>query len=263
MPGRSKKRSGFKKERGKTVEVRRKRTAIRYASLFMAMLSLVCMVFMSPFSAKGVAKRSWMRAKITYEFDEGVTGLNDSILTFANDKWRMGGDGWYYYEDLLKDGDKIRFIDGVKVPPEWTEEISNKKFRIIVTVEVGEAIKGETGFKNNEEALYSESFELWSMGYKDKDGLQAAKKDKMTVKVREYQLDENGNLGEYKNDKTIIPGQYVSKIVEFELVRKKGLFHIQTGDMQFGTMIFMGAAAIAAVGGIAVVAKKKKKETEK
>ena len=164
--------------------------------------------------------RAWLRAKITYEYDDGLTGLSDSIITFSSDKWKKT-DGWYYYSDPVNSGDKIRFIDGVSMPTEWTSEQSDLNFKIVLTVEASEVARGETGWDSNKEASYSQTFELWNSGYEHDEDIYV-QKGKLTVTVKEYQLDKKGNEVDYKNDKVITPGQYVSKIVEFQIGGEKG-----------------------------------------
>lgn len=230
--------------------------------IFALAFMMIAAILLSPFHAADTknVKNSWLRAKFVYEFDNGITGLNDNILVFSNTLWEKGDDGWYYYRDPVKDGDKIRIIDGVKVPSEWTEEISNKKFRIIVTVEVSEGVKGDAGYRQNLKTLYSESFELWSSGYKGNADMKAVQKDRTKVEVHEYQADEDGNEKDYENDKTIIPGQEVSKIVEFEISKQLFRLPIQTGDGQFDTMIGMALISAAALLMIFFLVRKKKKE---
>lgn len=163
---------------------------------------------------------AWLRAKIDYEYDEGLTGLTDDIIKFSSDKWKKS-DGWYYYSDPVESGQKIRFIDGVSMPTDWTSEMSDLNFRIIVTVEASEVAKGETGWDANKEAAYSQTFELWNSGYEHEEDIYV-KKGNITVTVNEYQLDDNGKEVPYHNDKVITPGQFVSKIVEFQVGGEKG-----------------------------------------
>ena len=87
----------------------------------------------------------WVRARLDYEYDEGITGLDDSIIDFA-DGWEKKDDGWYYYKSSVKPGDKIRFITCVHVPAEWTEKLENKKFCIIATAELSEVAPKDSGW---------------------------------------------------------------------------------------------------------------------
>ena len=49
-------------------------------------------------------------------------------------------------------------MEGVNIPTEWTNDMMNKKFRIIVQVEASECMDGNQGFVENEKSNYSESF---------------------------------------------------------------------------------------------------------
>ena len=163
---------------------------------------------------------AWLRAKITYEYDEGLDGLSDKMINFASEKWKKDGD-WYYYSDPVESGQKVRFINGVQLPTEWTSEQSDLGFRIIITVEASEVAKGEDGWDENKEASYSETFELWNNGYEHAEDIYVKEGD-IKVTVNEYQLDDDGKEVPYENDKVITPGQHVSKIVEFAVSGQKG-----------------------------------------
>lgn len=165
---------------------------------------------------------AWIRAKLTYESedDEGFEGLGDEMITFSSDKWKKSG-AWYYYEDPVKDGEKIRFIDGVRIPEDWTNDVDNKGFRIIVTVEVAEVALGEESWDKNTKAAYSETFELWNMGYEHAEDVYV-KEGNLEVRIDEYQVDANGEEVEYVNDKMVLPNQFVSKIVEITIGGERG-----------------------------------------
>ena len=162
---------------------------------------------------------AWIRAKLEYKYEDGITGLSDSILDFAPD-W-SSKNGWYYYKNPVEPGQKVRFITGVHVPTEWTNDLIGKKFEIVVTVEVSEAAPGDSGWDENAEATYSKSFTLWSSGYQHDEDVWI-EEGKTTVRVNEYQLDDSGHEVPYVNDKIITPGQHISKIVEFEIGGRKG-----------------------------------------
>lgn len=163
---------------------------------------------------------AWLRSKITYEYDEGLDGLSDKMINFASEKWKKDGD-WYYYSDPVESGQKVRFINGVQLPTEWTSEQSDLGFRIVITVEASEVAKGEDGWDENKEASYSETFELWNNGYEHAEDIYVKEGD-IKVTVNEYQLDDDGKEVPYENDKVITPGQHVSKIVEFAVSGQKG-----------------------------------------
>lgn len=162
---------------------------------------------------------AWIRAKLVYEYDDGITGLNDSIVSFA-DKWGKS-DGWYYYKMPVGPGDRVRFITGLKIPTSWTSELSDKRFRVIVKVEAAEVAPGDTGWNENSEVVYSKTYDIWSKGYEHDDDVWV-EEGHLTVGINEYQLDKDGNEVAYVNDKIVTPGQPVSKIVEFEIGGRKG-----------------------------------------
>lgn len=157
----------------------------------------------------------WVRAKLDYEYDEGITGLDDSIIDFA-DGWEKKDDGWYYYKSSVKPGDKVRFITCVHVPAEWTEKLENKKFCIIATAELSEVAPKDSGWDANTEIHYKKTFDVWNMGYQHDEDVWI-EEGRTTIKINEYQLDKDGEEVPYKNDKLITPGQPVSKIVELEI----------------------------------------------
>lgn len=239
-----------------------------------ASLLMAVMIFGSSLTALAAEtepledNRGWIRAKLTYEFDDGVTGLSDDIIEFV-DGWSKIDD-WYYYKDPVKPGDKVRFMTGVKVPADWTEKIENKKFQVIVTVEASEVAPKETGWDKNTKVLYSENYDVWSAGYKTNKNV-VIREGKLDVTIHEYQLDENGKEVTYVNDKIIVPGQKISKIVEFELSGKLGGLEkviekpkpvekiievIKTGQNTFLLAGIVGLAIMAG-GGYALYKKKK------
>lgn len=156
--------------------------------------------------------RGYIRAKLTYEYDEGVTGLSDDIVDFV-EGWTKKGD-WYYYDKPLVPGDKVRFISCVHVPETWGNEMVGKCFKVIVTAEASEVAPKDTGWDENTDILYSKTFDLWSIGYEHDESV-IIQEGKLTIDINEYQLDSNGNEVIYENDKIIVPGQAISKIVEF------------------------------------------------
>lgn len=250
-----------------------KNISIPFARAFFMLLAGLSLFFAAPaepaYAAAG-QKAAWIRAKVEYEYEQGIEGLDDSILVFANDKWTKDDDDWYYYSDRVYSGDRVRFIKAVKFPTSWDNEIINKKFRVIVTVQACEAVRGEEGYAKNHPASYSQTYELWSMGYSGQEALDVSKTGRMTVKINEYQLDEDGDEIPYKNQKIVVPGEKVSKIVEFELnmmstaemllagILDPGLVRanpVQTGDVPY---IFAIVLALSTAGIIIFLVKKKR-----
>ena len=216
--------------------------------LFLSVLFLLPSVPVHASSPLG-ATTAWIRARLTYEYDEGVSGLTDDCIHFSDeDKWEKGDDGWYYYTEPVKNGDTIRFMEGVNIPTEWTNDMMNKKFRIIVQVEASECMDGNQGFVENEKSNYSESFEVWSVGYEKNTGLEISSEGNMKVEIHEYELNSDGKQVPYENDKVILPGQEISKIVEFELTKKTIASDIPTGDISILGPAAATAAAVLSIG---------------
>lgn len=207
----------------------------------------------------------WVRAKLDYKSNDGITDVNDGNITFASDKWKKRGD-YYYYSDPVKSGDSIDLMKAVKIPTTWDNDYAKKSFSIIVTVEASEALPSDLGWSENSEVSYSQTYEM-SLNGATKQKLDVAKGD-ISVELKEYQLNEKtGKEEEYKNDKTITPGENISKIVRLTIngnkstvTKKKGTFtitNIWTGDAANMTLL-LGAAA-ACGGGALLLANKKKK----
>lgn len=182
-----------------------------------AVAAMLIQFFPQSVMAKGLfgSNEVWLRAKVSYEHDKGVEGLSDKILRFSSDKWKKK-DGWYYYKVPVESGQRIRFIDGVQLPAEWDNDYIDKRFAIIVTVEAAEVPPGEEGWEDGTRADFSKSFDLWNTGYDHEEDVYI-KEGKTQVSIHEYQLDKDGNEIPYENDKVVTPGQFVSKIVEFEV----------------------------------------------
>lgn len=196
---------------------------------------------MTASAAETGTNTGWLRAKLTYEFEDGITGLDDSAISFA-DGWTKSGD-WFYYQSAVEPGDTVRFITGVQIPAEWTESLQNKEFAVIVTVETSEVPPGE--WTDNTEVLYQENFDLWK-----NDSDLVIKEGRLNVEICEYELDENGKEVPYQNNKVITPGQFVSKIVDFKLSGTLGTNTlreiIKTGEEN---LFFLAGLAIAAGAG--------------
>lgn len=209
---------------------------------------------------------AWLRAKIDYTYDDNITEVNDEALHFVEpEKWTKRGD-WYYYSDQVKNGDKIRFFDSLQLPTSWKNNTADEKFDITVTVQAAEVLPGQTGWDSNQDASYSQTFSVWKNGYTAPKGYDI-QEGKLSVALTEYQLDKNGKEVAYQNDKLVVPGQKVSKIVEFDIEGQKGglfklpvkLFDRQTGDM-FGWYVLAMIGGIAALTAGIIVTERKKKQ---
>lgn len=160
--------------------------------------------------------KAWIRAKITYEYDDGIRGLNDHLIRFDSRLWKRGNDGWYYYSIPVSSGDKIGFIKGITLPDEWDSDVENKEFSVIVTVEASEVKSGDAGWNKNSSVAYKKDYCLMTSSSSEST-INEIRNGGMKVTIKEYQKEEDGSIVPYENDKLVVPGQYVSKIVEFEL----------------------------------------------
>lgn len=167
-----------------------------------------------------------LRAKIEYDCADGISQLDDDLITFSAHWGTKQEDGWYYYGYPVKSGDSVTFIEGVTFPTTWTEKVQNKDFSIIVTVEAAEVTSTNTI--------------NW-------DG-------RLKVSIDEYQVDENGIWSAYENDQIITPGQFVSKIVVFTL--QQTLVR-QTGD-NMSIFLYGGIFSVSAIGLIYILCHRKK-----
>ncbi len=236
-----------------------KRVIKRFAMSFFSVIFFIMTVFIP---AKTVSAKepetpagentAWIRAKLRWQYDAGVTGLEDDLVELANDGWSKS-DGWYYYNVPVNPGDRIRLINGVKIPYEWDNETVGKNFRLIITVEAGEAAPGDTGWNENTKAVFSEDFTAWGKGYQTDEDIWV-KEGSLSVRINEYQLNKDGTLATYINDKIVVPGQFISKIVEIEIDGEKGgniklipekpVKHVYAGDAEVDGKIVPAKTAL-------------------
>lgn len=210
----------------------------------------------------------WIRAKISYVMDDVLKGVDDNSVTFA-DGWTKSGD-WYYYKDPVESGDTLTFIKGVKFPTEWGNETAEHDFDIIVIVECAEVVTGDTGWDANTDVTYSQTFSIWKKNYQDQGKLQQNQYIHAgTIKavVNEYQLDDNGKEIAYQNDKMIVPGQRVDKIVKITIQGNKGsivqrlinsVISRRTGDASH-IVLYSGIAAVAVIAIVVITRRSKAK----
>lgn len=138
--------------------------------------------------------KAYIRAKLRYECEDDSINLSDDLIDFV-DGWTKKGE-WYYWKDPVKLGDKVRFITAVNIPETWSNEQANKHFQIIASVEASEIpLDGSAVITEN-------MVSSWT---------------KLTVTAREYQVDSSGREVAYVNDKLVMPGDVISKIIEFEI----------------------------------------------
>lgn len=202
----------------------------------------------------------WLRAKLEYKSDDGISDITDDNIEMASDKWKKQGD-YFYYSDPVKSGDTIDLMKSVQISSTWTEKNANKKFSIVVTVEASECLPTDTGWNSNSEIAYSQSFET-SLAGANKANLEVTKGN-ITVALKEYQLNaKTGKEEDYKNDKIITPGEKVSKIVRLTINGNKSVLtkkqntititNIWTGDTT-NLLLLLGIGAACAGGAVIIV----------
>lgn len=207
----------------------------------------------------------WVRAKLEYKSSDGITDVNDGNITMASDKWKKKGD-YYYYSDPVKSGESIDLMKAVKIPTDWDNDYAKKSFSVIVTVEASEALPSDIGWNANSEVSYSQTYET-SLAGATKKNLDVAQGN-ISVELNEYQINpKTGKEEKYQNDKTITPGENISKIVRLTIngdksivTKKQGTFtitNIWTGDAANMTLL-LGAAAACGGGALLLTNKKRK-----
>lgn len=217
-------------------------------------------------AVKSLEPTVWVRAKLEYRSNDGIKDITDSNIEMASDKWTKKGE-YYYYADPVKSGESIDLMKGVRIPSDWDNSYAKKNFSIIVTVEASEVLPTDLGWNENSEVSYSQTFETSAKGA-EKQNLQVTKGN-ISVALNEYQIDsKTGKEEAYENDKTITPGENISKIVRItingdkSLVAKKKntitITNIWTGDNANMAILFGTAAACG--GGAALLAIQKKKK---
>ena len=75
------------------------RPVMQLFTCLLVAMALSLGIFPETVAASSGNKHTWLRAKITYEFDDGIEGLSDSMLVFSSRKWQKKDDGWYYYDE--------------------------------------------------------------------------------------------------------------------------------------------------------------------
>ena len=74
---------------------------------------------------------SYIRAKVTFE----NSPVNDDDIYGMSDRWIYGRDGYYYYADILSTGESVDMFEGIDIPVDLDEKLSDSSFQIGIDVE--------------------------------------------------------------------------------------------------------------------------------
>ena len=89
----------------------------------------------------------WIRARVFFENDKkNVEGLSDENLEGITEKWVKRGD-YYYYTQVLKEGESADLFQKVKIPFEWEEEHVEQKLKIEIQAEAIQAANFTPNFR--------------------------------------------------------------------------------------------------------------------
>ena len=182
---------------------------------WMALALAAALLLMLPVTAYAKKTKEsgsvFLRARLDYTAAKGMSALSDENIVLASGKWKLDGD-YYYYDSPVEPGQTVDFISGVQIPEEWGNIAVGKQFSIVVTAEAAESLPGTTAWNSNQETIYATTYDVMkgeqkSLGYKVKKGM-------ISLTIKEYELDENGKLKTYENNKVVVPGEEVSKVVK-------------------------------------------------
>ncbi len=181
--------------------------------MILALAAALCAVLPITAQAKKTKETGsvYLRARLDYTASKGMTALSEDNIILASGKWKADGD-YYYYDSPVEPGQTVDFISGVRIPEEWGNTATGNQFSILVTAEAAESLPGTTGWNSNQETIYSTTFDVMKgeqkkLGYKVKKGT-------ITLSIKEYEVDESGKLKTYENNKIVVPGEEVSKVVK-------------------------------------------------
>lgn len=103
--------------------------------------------------------KAWIRAKVEYINDSGLTELNDNMLNI-NMGWVKSGE-YYYYKHGVESKGYVDLFDRVVIPYEWDESHMSKDFGIVVTVEAVQFSNFTPNFGSND-PWFGTLIETWS-----------------------------------------------------------------------------------------------------
>ena len=154
-------------------------------------LLIFAVIFWQPaggIHALAVSDELLLRVRLEYKSDSEEAVLEDSCIDFASDGWIRSGN-YLYYEKPLRSGSVVTLMKGFRVPENWGRKSAGAAFSIHVTAEILPYYAIEQQEIRNESAK---------------------------VLLEEYEI-ISGKEVPYRNQKTVLPGQYVSKIVRIRV----------------------------------------------
>lgn len=167
--------------------------------------NLILFVFLfSIFSCiSAFAKNSdtaFLRVKICFETESGkASPVTEEDLTIQKD-WTKNGDYWYYNYPV-EEGDSIEFLQSVQIPHSCTSDMAKETFKIVLYAEAAENVRGVAA---------------WDGKIDDFSG-KFSKAVKLDLSLKEYELDADGNLIPYVNNKVVLPGDKIEKHVFLDI----------------------------------------------
>ena len=82
-----------------------------------------------------VAQDAWIRIKLDFASDDGLTGVDESMVLFTNpDEWKKVGDYYYALKPIMHDT-TVEFMKGLHIPEWWTETDAEKRFTLTVNAD--------------------------------------------------------------------------------------------------------------------------------
>ena len=225
----------------------------RIIPILMAALLFLLHTPVPAYAAEKEETKVWIRAQIGYESDEGMQGISDEMIGFASDLWTKK-DGFFYYGKPVESGESIDLMKSVQIPTDWNNAQYGKSFSVIVKVEAAEAFPSDTGWNDGSAPVYSQSFTLSEAAMKDKG--YTIKQGNIKVRLEEFQ-EENGREVPYENNRIVVPGETVSKIVRITVEGEKSKLSlieiirgpVKTGDKSgislYIVLLILAGAALA------------------
>ena len=133
-----------------------------------------------------------LRVKLEYKADRTEALLEDKCIDFASDYWIRSG-SYLYYEKPLRSGSVVSLMNGFRVPDSWGNRSAGASFSIRITAEI---------------------MPYYTVEQKEMNGTSAK------AVLEEYEA-VSGKEIPFRNGKTVLPGQYVSKIVRVRVDGEK------------------------------------------